>query len=242
MSRTTAALPFLAILLLWEGLPRLGLVAPLFLPPLTEALAWLVANRAEFAHHLPVTALEIAAAYLLACGGGVALGLVVGATPVLRRFLLPWLRSLYAVPLVLLYPAIMTWSGLGSASKIWFAAVYALAPTMLATAAGVATVDDRLLLAARAMGASAWQRLLWIIVPASVPLVLGALRLGGALVIVGVIVAEMLGSFEGLGFLITRERTLLNSAGVYAGVCVVLALTAAHETLLRWLHGRARKG
>jgi NitT/TauT family transport system permease protein len=65
--------------------------------------------------------------------------------------------------------------------------------------------------------------------------VVAALRLGGALVIVGVIVAEMLGAAEGLGFLITRQRTLLNSPGVYAGIVLVLAMTGMHELLLRRL-------
>ena len=53
--------------------------------------------------------------------------------------------------------------------------------------------------------------------------------------IVGVIVAEMLGAADGLGFLITRQRTLLNSPGVYAGIVLVLAMTGLHEGLLRRL-------
>ena len=53
--------------------------------------------------------------------------------------------------------------------------------------------------------------------------------------IVGVIVAEMLGAAEGLGFLITRYRTLLNSPGVYAGIILVLVMTGVHEVLLRRL-------
>jgi NitT/TauT family transport system permease protein/taurine transport system permease protein len=65
-----------------------------------------------------------------------------------------------------------------------------------------------------------------------------ALRLGGALVIVGVIVAEMLGAGAGLGFLITRQRTMLDSPGVYAGIVLVLAMTGLHEMLLRRLERR----
>ena len=64
---------------------------------------------------------------------------------------------------------------------------------------------------------------------------MAALRLGGALVIVGVIVAQMLGAADGLGYLITRHRTLLNSPGVYAGIVLVLLITGIHEMLLRRL-------
>ena len=54
----------------------------------------------------------------------------------------------------------------------------------------------------------------------------------------GVIVAQMLGAAEGLGFLITRHRTLLNSPGVYAGIVLVLLITGLHEVLLRGLERR----
>ena len=56
--------------------------------------------------------------------------------------------------------------------------------------------------------------------------------------IVGVIVAQMLGAADGLGFLITRHRTLLNSPGVYAGIVLVLLITGIHEILLRRLERR----
>ena len=77
--------------------------------------------------------------------------------------------------------------------------------------------------------------------PASLPTLVSALRLGSALVIVGVIVAEMLGAVEGLGFLITRNRTLLNSPGVYAGIILVLIITGGHEVLLRKLENRVTR-
>jgi NitT/TauT family transport system permease protein/taurine transport system permease protein len=60
-------------------------------------------------------------------------------------------------------------------------------------------------------------------------------------VIVGVIVAEMLGAVAGLGFLITRNRTLLNSPGVYGGIILVLMITGAHEVLLRRLERRVER-
>jgi NitT/TauT family transport system permease protein/taurine transport system permease protein len=51
-------------------------------------------------------------------------------------------------------------------------------------------------------------------------------------------VGQILGASEGLGFLITRQRTLLNSPGVYAGIILVLLMTGVHELLLRKLEQR----
>jgi NitT/TauT family transport system permease protein len=226
---------YLGIVVVWEALPRLGVIPRLFVPPLSEALGALVTDHREYLGSLPTTLGEILAAYAIACGGGILVGQLIGASPIARRMLLPVIRSAYAVPLVVLYPVMMVWFGLGPESKIAFAAIYAFIPTMLTAVAGVAALNPALGETARAFGATRAQQILYIALPASLPSLVAALRLGGALVIVGVIVAEMLGAADGLGFLITRHRTLLNSPGVYAGIVLVLAMTGMHEVLLRRL-------
>ena len=100
--------------------------------------------------------------------------------------------SLYAVPIVILYPIFTAWFGIGSESKIAFAGVYGFFPVMLSTAAGIRTIDPQFLLAARSMGATLPQQITRVIIPASIPTVLAGLRLGGALTIIGVVVSEML--------------------------------------------------
>ncbi len=229
---------YLAILVAWEVLPRAGVIPRLFVPPLSEALDALVRHHREYLGSLPTTLGEILAAYAIACGGGIVAGQLIAASPGARRMLLPVIRSAYAVPLVVLYPVMMVWFGLGPESKIAFAALYAFIPTMLTAVAGVAALSPALGETARALGATRGQQILYIALPASLPSIVAALRLGGALVIIGVIVAEMLGAAEGLGFLITRQRTLLNSPGVYAGIVLVLAMTGLHEVLLRRLERR----
>ena len=230
-----------AILAGWELLPRFGVIPKLFVPSLSEAIGALYEYRAEYLAHLPATVVEILVSYLLACGGGVTLGMLIASSPRARRMALPVLRSAYAVPMVVLYPVMMVWFGLGMGSKVAFATVFAFVPTLLTTVAGVASLSPHLLETARAFGASRWQRILYVQVPASLPTLIAALRLGGALVIVGVTVAEMLGAVEGLGFLITRHRTLLNSPGVYGGIILVLVITSGHEVLLRRLERRVEK-
>ena len=236
--RLCQAMLYVAILAAWEILPRTGLVPRLFVPPLSEALGALVTDRREYLGSLPTTFGEILASYAIVCGGGILLGQLVGSSATARRMLLPVLRSAYAVPLVVLYPVMMVWFGLGSQSKIAFASIYAFVPTMLTAVAGVAALSPGLGETARAFGATRAQQILYISLPASLPSIVAALRLGGALVIVGVIVAQMLGAADGLGFLITRHRTLLNSPGVYAGIVLVLLITGMHEILLRRLERR----
>ena len=227
------------LLVLWEALPRLGLIPELFLPSLSSTLSAGWNEASEYCQALAVTLYEVGISMALACGGGILCGALVGSLPRPRVLIMPMVSSLYAVPLVILYPVLTVWLGIGSESKIAFAAIYGFLPTMLSTAAGIQTINPQLLLAARSMGATLAQRLFRVIIPAAIPTVLSGLRVGGALVIVGVVVSEMLISSAGIGYLISRYRTILDSPHVFAGVLLVLAMAVAFNAVIRLLERKA---
>jgi NitT/TauT family transport system permease protein/taurine transport system permease protein len=229
----------IGLIAVWELLPRTGLIPELFLPSLSATLMAGWTDAPEYAHALAVTLYEVVVSMAFACGGGILLGAIVGSLPRPRVLIMPMVSSLYAVPLVILYPVFTVWLGIGSESKIAFASIYGFLPTMLATAAGVQTIDPQLLLAARSMGATLSQRLVRVVIPATIPTMLSGLRVGGALVIVGVVVSEMLISSAGIGYLISRYRTILDSPHVFAGVLLVLFLAIAFNAAIRWIERKA---
>src|SRR3954468_6050776 len=226
------------LLVLWELVPKTGIIPELFLPPLSKTAAVLVADWREYASELSVTLYEVAFAMLIACGFGILAGALVGGLARLRNLLLPVFSSLYAVPIVILYPIFTAWFGVGSESKIAFAGLYGFFPVMLSTAAGIRTIDPQYLLAARSMGATIPQQITRVIIPASIPTVLTGLRLGGALTIIGVVVSEMLTASAGIGYLVTRYRTILDSAHVFAGILMILLLSILFDLLARWVERR----
>jgi NitT/TauT family transport system permease protein len=232
---TLRRLIILGLVVLWEVLPRLGLIPSLFLPPLSSVLVAGWRDAGEYGRALLVTLLEVAFAMVIACGGGILAGAVVGSLPRLRALLLPLVSGLYAVPLVILYPIFTVWLGIGPESKIAFAAIYGFLPTMLGTAAGIRTIDPQFLVAARSMGATLPQLLAHVVLPAAIPTVLAGLRLGGALVIVGVVVSEMLTSAAGIGYLISRYRTLLDSPHVFVGILAVLGLAIIFDAVVQFI-------
>ncbi len=238
-AKTLRYLIVIGLIALWELLPRTGLIPELFLPSLSSTLIAGWTDAAEYGHALAVTLYEVVVSMAFACGGGILLGAIVGSLPRPRVLIMPMVSSLYAVPLVILYPVFTVWLGIGSRSKIAFASIYGFLPTMLATAAGIQTIDPQLLLAARSMGATLSQRLIRVIIPAAIPTVLSGLRVGGALVIVGVVVSEMLISSAGIGYLISRYRTILDSPHVFAGVLLVLFLAIAFNAAIRWIERKA---
>jgi NitT/TauT family transport system permease protein len=227
-----------ALLAFWELMPRTGAIPELFLPSLSKTLTVLFINRYEYAEALVVTIYEVAFAMLIACGFGILLGAVIGGLALLRNLLLPVFSSLYAVPIVILYPIFTAWFGIGSESKIAFAGIYGFFPVMLSTAAGIRTIEPQYVLAARSMGATLPQLIRRVIIPASIPTVLTGLRLGGALTIIGVVVAEMLTSAAGIGYLVTRYRTILESAHVFAAILMILVLSVLFDVLARAIERR----
>src|SRR5262245_54020731 len=228
------------LLVAWELVPRTGLLPELFLPALSKTLTVLVQSWDEYAHALLVTLYEVVLAMAIACGGGILVGALVGGLAALRNLLLPVFSSLYAVPIVILYPIFTAWFGIGSESKIAFAGIYGFFPVMLSTAAGISTIDQQLLLAARSMGATLPQQVARVIIPASIPTVLSGLRLGGALAIIGVVVSEMLTSSAGIGYLVTRYRTILDSAHVFGAIVMILLLSILFDMLARAIERRTR--
>lgn len=222
-----------AVLILWELLPRLELVSPIILAPLSMTLFAGISNFGTFAQHLLITMGELALGLLIAYGAGGILGLLLGSIRSFRQVLLPLFSSVYAVPFVIVYPVLTAWWGIGPESKVLFGGIYGLFPMVLATAAGVQTVDRQLVLATRSMGASTRQILLQVMVPSALPSIVSGLRLGGALVAIGVVVAEMMASTSGIGFLISGYRTMFMTGEVYFGILLVLVMAGT----LDWLIG-----
>ncbi|WP_332815085.1 ABC transporter permease [Ramlibacter sp.] len=239
MSPTTARWILLgALLVAWEAAPRLGLIHTLFLPPLTDALQAAWRSWPMYLENTVVTLWQILAALAIACGGGIALGALIGSVPGLRRSMTPLLSSAYAIPLVVLYPLMAAWFGIGASSQIAFAGLYGIIPAALATAAGIQSIDPQLSLTARSMGATLGQRIVHVVLPAAIPSVLNGIRIGGALAIVGVVLAQMLVSTEGLGFVITTYRTMLDGAHVFAAILFVLAIALAFDWCVGLLERR----
>lgn len=227
-----------AVLIAWEILPRLGLIPMVLIAPLSSTLAVSWHEPRIFADALAVTASEILLGLVVAYGAGWIIGLVLGSVRPLRGTVLPLVASVYAVPFVVIYPVLTAWTGIGPVSKVMFGGLYGLFPMILATAAGVQTVDSTLIRAARSMGARPHQIIFQILVPAAFPAILSGLRLGGALVIIGVVVAEMLAASEGIGFLITQNRTMFRTPEVYFGILLVLLIAGLLDGSIGYLERR----
>jgi NitT/TauT family transport system permease protein/taurine transport system permease protein len=232
----------LATLVVWEGVVRLGLINQIILAAPSHMVAAMASDGATFGRAFVLTMAEIGAALALAWVLGVGLGLAVGSSHALAAATGPVLSSIFAVPLIILYPLLMAWLGIGPASKIVFGVLSGFFPIALNAIDGVRAIEPRYLVFARAIGATTLQTWARIVFPLALPSIVSGLRVGTGLVIIGVIVTEMLASLGGVGYLISYHRTLFNTGHVYFGIVLALvlavavnvALTAVERRVGRW--------
>jgi NitT/TauT family transport system permease protein/taurine transport system permease protein len=212
---------------LWEAIVRLGLVNAIILAAPSDIVLAAASDGEVFLRAFATTVIEIAAAILIAWTLGIVLGVAVGSSHALAAATAPVLSSIFAVPLIILYPLLMAWLGIGPLSKVVFAVLSGFFPIALNTIDGVRAVERRYIVFARSVGATRLQTYARIIFPLALPAMVSGLRVGTGLVVIGVIVTEMLASLGGIGFLISYHRTLFNTGHVYFGMLLALMMAVA---------------
>ena len=185
------------ILGVWEAIRRFNIVGPLLLASPSEIVDALITSGPEFFFALRFTFVEIAAALVVAWILGIGMGIIAGMIPFLNATAGPLLSSLFAVPLITWYPLFMVWFGIGMTSKIAYAVVSGFFPIAINTMNGIHGLDRRYSVFAEAIGCSRGQAVFRILLPMALPSIMSGLRIGTALVVIGVLVAEMLASLGG---------------------------------------------
>jgi NitT/TauT family transport system permease protein len=233
---------FIGLLLAWESWA--GSRDPLvYVPPsrVLPAALQLLSAYPSLPEHLRLTAGEILAAYGLSVAVGLGLGLALGLPRHVGEIYEPLLAALYAVPSVVWYPSLMLFFGLDAASKIAFGFLLGFFPIALAVLAGIRQVNPQLVVVARAYGAGTVTVFCRVMLPAMLFTLVGGLRTGLALCVIGVVVGEILGSKAGMGALINHAYGLLRTADYVALVLVTLALVVGSDALASLLERRARR-
>jgi len=228
----------------WEIVGRTANPA-LYVPPSAAipALGRLLTLHSypDLLEHLLLTLREILVAYAMAIAAGLGAGFALGVNRLVGRAYGPILAALYAVPAVVWYPSLMLFFGLDAASKIAFGFLLGFFPITLAVLAGIRQVNPQLLVVARAFGADGVTAFRKVTLPAMLFTLVGGLRTGLALAVIGVIVGEVLGSKSGMGSLINHAYGLFRTPDYIALVVVTLILIIGSDAVAALLERRAQR-
>ena len=213
---------------LWELFSRLGVINSfIFSSPsrVAETIARLHSNG-ELFHHIGVTMLETALGFTLGTLAGTLFAVLLWWSPTLERILDPYMVVLNALPKIALGPILIVWVGSGMEAIIAMALLVSTVVTVMTVLTGFNDISLEKQLLMKTLGATRLQTFLKVILPASVPTLIGALKLSVGMSWVGVIVGEYLVSKAGLGYLIVYGGQVFKLDLVMASIVVLCALAA----------------
>lgn len=224
----------LLVLLAWEIAPRLGWVEATFLPPLSEVLAagWGLIANGQLLQHLQASLARSLGGFAIALAAAIPLGLAIGWYRPVARVLNPLIEVLRNTAALALLPVFVLLLGIGETSKVALV-IYACAwPILLNTIAGVQQVDPLLIKSARTLGATPLQLFTRVILPASVPTLFVGVRLAGAVSVLVLVAAEMIGAKAGLGYLVIYSQYNFQIPQMYFGIIAITLVGLAFNGAL----------
>ncbi|MEW1914711.1 ABC transporter permease [Kitasatospora sp. NPDC085895] len=229
-----------ALLAVWEAAPRLNLVDPTFLPPFSQVVdAWFgLLDSGQLATNTQASLTRSLSGFGLAVALGVPLGLLIGWYRPVANLLSPVLELFRNTAALALLPVFVLILGIGETSKISIVLYACIWPVLLNTISAVRTVDPTLLRLARSLNLSPFRLFQKVILPASVPTVFTGIRLAGAVSILVLVAAEMVGAKAGLGYLINASQFNFAIPQMYAGIVTISVIGVLFNQLLVALERR----
>ncbi len=230
-------------LLLWWLVARMGNLPAFILPSPGSVWQRFLSSLADGSLLLNtgVTLLEVLLGLLFGVGLATILGYVVAKSLAIERVLAPYLVASQAVPLVAIAPLLVIWFGPGMFSKVLICALIVFFPVLVNTVVGVRAVPAPLYDLMHSLRASQTQILAKLEIPAALPIFLGGLRIGATLSVIGAVVGELVGSDQGLGFLINIGRGQYDTALVFVAVFMLILLALCLYGIVAWLEARTLK-
>ena len=223
-----------SILILWEGFVRGFNISPILLPP-PSAIA------IRFSGSLSILWIDFVqtfikgalSGYMIGCIAAFITAVAVDKSNFLKRGLLPVGNFVAALPIIGMAPILVMWFGFDWHSKAAVVVVMVFFPMLVNTVAGLNAKDNIQHDLMKTYGASYWQNLLKLSLPAAMPFIFNGLKICTTLALIGAIVSEFFGSpTRGMGFRISTEVGRLSLDMVWAEITVAALAGSAFYGLM----------
>ncbi|MDC5839050.1 ABC transporter permease [Vibrio europaeus] len=225
MVRMTISL--LVILGLWQSVVVLLDMPSFILPTPLDVFERLVSRFDVLMKHTFVTGQEIILGLLLGLSMGLIFALQMLLFKPLKRWLLPILIASQAIPVFAIAPVLMLWLGYGIASKVVMAAIIIFFPVTTCCYDGLRNTPTGYLDLAKTMGASKWQLLRHIQLPAALPTLASGIRVAVVIAPIGAVVGEWVGSSAGLGYLMLQANARMIIDEMFAALFILALLSVS---------------
>jgi len=233
-------LSIMAGLLAWTLVARYSGLPHFILPaPYDVWLSFLKSlSNGTLLYHTGITLTEIVLGMLVGVCFATVVGYMLAKSRTLEKILSPYLVASQAIPIVAIAPLLVIWLGDGILSKVLICALIVFFPVLVNTIVGVRAVPTALYDLMNSIRATRWQILLKLEVPASLPILLGGLRIGATLSVIGAIVGELVDAEEGLGYLLQLGDFQYDTSMVYVAVFALIFLALGLYGIVAWVERR----
>ncbi len=213
----------LVLLALWEAAADAHLIDVRFFPAPSAIVieGWQAALSGELWDNVRISLMRIGAGFALGAFPGIALGILMGLIPWVRSACLPIVSAVYPLPKSAILPLIMLIFGIGEVSKWVFISIGVFFPVLINSMAGVLTIDQIYLDVGRNYGARGIAFFMTIALPGALPVIFAGIKLGFGLALVLVVIAEIVASRAGIGFLIWNAWQIFDVGKLYTGLTVI---------------------
>ena len=201
-----------------------------------QIVAWF--RSGEIWHHLWITLVEAALAFIIGAGAALVIGFWFARRPNLAAVFDPYVKAANALPRVVLAPIFTLWFGLGIWSKVGLGFTLVFFIVFFNVYQGVKEVNRTVLQNAKMLGMSERQLLRHVYLPSALSWVFSSLHTSIGFAVVGAVVGEYLGSAAGLGYLIAQAEGMFDIAGVFAGMFVLSAFVLLIDGLVTVIERR----
>jgi len=240
-SSAYSALSIVSIFALWWLASHLRWVPPLFLPTPEAVFARLYESAtgqltdAPLATHFGWSMFRVFSAFLLACLTAIPVGIGMGVSRVMRGIFDPPIEFYRPLPPLAYLPLIVIWFGIDELSKILLIYLACFAPMAMSAQAGVRSVSQEQIHAALSMGASRWQVIRHVVIPAAMPEILTSMRIAIGFGWTTLVAAEMVAATHGLGQMVLNASNFLRTDIVIMGIIVIGAVAYLFDLLMRYI-------
>lgn len=231
------------ILIVWELLARTGGVAKYLSSPsaIAAAIGGLI-QSGELGSAMLVSVGRAYVGFAIGASAGALLGLAAGLSTPTRLLLDPLVAFLYPIPKIAFLPVFLLLLGLGHGSTIGIIAFSVFFPVFVAARHAVVGVERNLIRVARSMGAGTLRIFFRVVLPAALPQIFAGMRIGLSLAFVLLFAAEMIGSRDGLGFLVIEGQDALRFDMMLAGIFGFAVAGLSSDRVLMLVRERLLRG
>ncbi|MEV5497969.1 ABC transporter permease [Nonomuraea fuscirosea] len=238
---TYSVLVFIGLLVVWQVVVEMFDISNILVPAPSAVAVSLVDGFRDgsLVSHSIVTMQEILIGFGIAVGSALVSAVLITQFRTVERVLFPLLILTQTIPKVAMAPLLIVWFGIGISSKVLTVALIAFFPLLINAVLGFRSAAHEQVEMLRSFGASRMQVMRHLQIPSALPHIFAGLEVAVILSVTGAVVAEFVGSSEGLGYLIQASNFTLDVARTFAVIVVLSAvgivLHAVVVQLGRWL-------